>query len=105
MRVYDYGAVGDAIAGLATGECDVVMKLAPVLTELVKQVQRVSPGVQVVQRGISVEPVAIAVAHADQVLAGRLRVAQAELEAAGALQRIRRKWLGNSYVDQTVGAL
>lgn len=105
VRVYDYGAVGDAIAGLATGECDVVMKLAPVLTELVKQVQRVSPGVQVVQRGISVEPVAIAVAHADQVLAGRLRVAQAELEAAGALQRIRRKWLGNSYVDQTVGAL
>ena len=42
---------------------------------------------------------------ADQALAGRLRVAQAELEEDGTLQRIRRKWLGNPYVDQILGSL
>lgn len=101
VRVYDYSAIGTAISDLATGECDVVMKLAPVLTELVKA----SPGVEVVQRGLSVEDIAIAVATADRALAGRLRVAQAELEAAGTLQQMRRKWLGNPYVDQSLGML
>ena len=44
------------------------MKLAPVLTELVKPI----PGVEVVQRGISVENIAIAVALDDQALLGRI---------------------------------
>ncbi|MCH9734471.1 MAG: ABC transporter substrate-binding protein [Actinomycetia bacterium] len=105
IRLYDGGAIGAAIAHLSTGECDAVMKLDPVLTELVKRVRRASPGVQVVQRGLSVEHIAIAVAVADQPLAGRLRIAQAALEEAGTLQRIRRKWLGKPYVDQSVGAL
>lgn len=105
VRLYDYGAIGAAIADLATGGCDAVMKLAPILTELVKEVQRVSPGIQVVQRGLSVEHIAIAVAPGEQVLAGRLRVAQAELEENGTLQRIRRRWLGKPYVDQRLGAL
>ena len=30
----------------------------------------------------------------------RITVAQAELEADGTLQSIRRKWLGNPYADQ-----
>ncbi|MGB3353347.1 MAG: ABC transporter substrate-binding protein [Mycobacterium sp.] len=101
VRVYDYNAIGAAISDLSTGDCDVVMKLAPVLTELVKG----SPGVEVVQRGLTVEDIAIAVAPDDQALAGRLRVAQAELEAAGTLQQIRRKWLGNPYADQSLGML
>ena len=42
---------------LTTGGCDAFMKLAPVLTELVKPIA----GVEVVQRGISVENIAIAV--------------------------------------------
>jgi len=45
------------------------------------------------------------VAVADQVLASRLQIAQAALEEAGTLQRIRRKWLGKPYVDQSVQAL
>lgn len=105
LRVYDYGAVGAAIADLSNGKCDAVLKLAPVLTELVKEAQRVSPGVQVVQRSLSVEHIAIAVAPANQALGSRLRGAQTELESAGTLQRIRRRWLGNPYVDQSVAAL
>lgn len=105
LRVYDYGAANAAIADVVTGECDAVMKLAPVLTALVNDVQPVSPGVQVVQRNLSVEHIAIAVAPANQALADRLRVAQAELEANGTLQRIRGKWLGSPYIDQSLGAL
>lgn len=105
VRVYDYRALGAAVADLTTGGCDAVMKLAPVLTELIKVAHRTSRGVQVVQRGLSVERIAIAVAPDQQALAGRLRVAQAELEEDGTLQRIRRKWLGKPYVDQSVGAL
>ncbi|MCV7060522.1 amino acid ABC transporter substrate-binding protein [Mycolicibacterium vaccae] len=101
VRVYDYGAVSTAIADLVAGGCDAVMKLAPALAELVKQV----PGVELVQRGLSVEDIAVAVNPADQKLLARLQVAQAELEEDGTLQRVRRKWLGNPYVDQSVGML
>jgi ABC-type amino acid transport substrate-binding protein len=101
VRTYDYGAIHTAITDLSTGACDAFMKLAPVLTELVKPV----PGVEVVQRGITVEDIAIAVPRGDQALLGRLTVAQAELEADGTLQRIRRKWLGNPYTDQNLAVL
>ncbi|WP_099042366.1 ABC transporter substrate-binding protein [Mycobacterium neglectum] len=97
-RVYDYGAIRSALTDLTTGACDAFMKLAPVLTELVKPMA----GVDVVQRGISVENIAIAVPLGDQKLLGRLIVAQAELEDDGTLQRIRGKWLGNPYADQNL---
>ena len=96
VRLYDYGSIRDSVTDLSTGRCDALMKLAPVLTELVKT----APGVEVVQRGITVEDIAIAVSLGDQALLGRLSVAQAELEADGTLQRMRRKWLGNPYADQ-----
>jgi polar amino acid transport system substrate-binding protein len=98
VHVYDYGSIRTALTDLTTGSCDVFMKLAPVLTELVKPI----PGVEVVQRGISVENIAIAVARNDQALLARLTVAQAELEDDGTLQRIRGKWLGNPYADQSL---
>jgi polar amino acid transport system substrate-binding protein len=98
VRVYDYGTIRSALTDLTTGACDAFMKLAPVLTELVKSV----PGVEVVQRGISVENIAIAVGPADQALLARITVAQEELEQDGTLQRIRRKWLGNPYTDQSL---
>lgn len=101
VRVYDYGAVSTAIADLSAGGCDAVMKLAPVLTALVSTVA----GVQVVQRGLSTEDIAVAVNAADQALLGRLQVAQAELEENGTLQRLRRRWLGNPYVDQSLAVL
>ena len=98
VRIYDYGSIRTALTDLTTGACDAFMKLAPVLTELVKPI----PGVEVVQRGISVENIAIAVARNDQALLARLTVAQAELEDDGTLQRIRGKWLGNPYADQSL---
>ncbi|MFI5508695.1 ABC transporter substrate-binding protein [Mycobacterium sp. NPDC051804] len=101
VRVYDYGSIRTALTDLTTGACDAFMKLAPVLTELVKPIQ----GVEVVQRNISVENIAIAVPLADLALLSRLTVAQAELEDDGALQRIRGKWLGNPYADQSLGVL
>lgn len=96
VRLYDYGAIRQALSDLSTGYCDALIKLAPVLTELVRQ----APGIEVVQRGITVEDIAIAVSLGDQALLGRLTVAQAELEADGTLQQMRRKWLGNPYADQ-----
>jgi ABC-type amino acid transport substrate-binding protein len=101
VRVYDYGDIRNALTDLTTGECDAFMKLAPVLTELVKPI----PGVEVVQRGITTEDIAIAVAHDDQALLARLTVAQAELEDDGTLQQIRSKWLGNPYADQRLAML
>jgi polar amino acid transport system substrate-binding protein len=98
VHVYDYGSIRTALTDLTTGGCDAFMKLAPVLTELVKPI----PGVEVVQRGISVENIAIALPLADHGLLGRITAAQAELEQNGTLQRIRRKWLGNPYTDQSL---
>jgi polar amino acid transport system substrate-binding protein len=97
VRVYDYGTIRAALTDLTTGVCDAFMKLAPVLTELVKPMR----DVDVVQRGITVENIAIAVPLDDQVLRGRITVAQAELEDNGTLPRIRQKWLGNADADQS----
>ncbi len=97
VRVYDYGAIRAALTDLTTGACDAFMKLASVLTELVKPIA----GVDVVQRGISVENIAIAVPLEDQALLSRITVAQAELEDDGTLPRIRHKWLGNPDADQS----
>src|SRR4029078_10641706 len=97
VRVYAYGSIRAALTDLTTGACDAFMKLAPVLTELVKPI----PGVEVVQRGISVEHIAIAVGLADQALIGRISVAQEELEQDGTLPLLRQKWLGNSAADQS----
>ncbi len=46
------------------------------------------------------EEIAVAVAAENTALMARLQVAQAELEDDGTLQKLRRKWLGNPYVDQ-----
>jgi len=98
VRVYDYGTIGSALTDLTTAACDVFMKLAPVLTELVKPI----PGVEVVCRGISVENIAIAVPLADDGLLRHITAAQEELEHDATLQRIRRKWLGNPDTDQSL---
>jgi polar amino acid transport system substrate-binding protein len=98
VRVDEYGSIRTALTDLTTGACDAFMKLAPVLTELVKPIA----GVEVVQRGISTENIAIAVGLDDQALMARVTVAQEELEQDGTLQRIRQKWLGNPHIDQSL---
>ncbi|KUI27867.1 ABC transporter substrate-binding protein [Mycobacterium sp. IS-1742] len=97
-RIEPYDDVTTALSDLSAGRCDAVMALGPTLTELTKEL----PGVDVVQKGLSVENVAVAVAAHDQQLLSRISVAQAELEDAGTLQQIRRKWLGNPYADQSL---
>ncbi len=101
VRVYDYGDIRTALNDLTSGGCDAFMKLAPVLTELVKPIA----GVEVVQRGISVEDIAIAVGLEDQELLARIMVAQEQLNQDGTLQLLRRKWLGNPYADQSLAVL
>lgn len=98
VRVYDYGAIRTALTDLSTGACDAFMKLAPVLTELVKSL----PGVEVVQRGLSIENIAIAVPLDDQGLLRHIAAAQEDLEQDGTLLRIRQKWLGNPHTDQSL---
>lgn len=100
VRVYDYSSIRDALNDLTTGGCDVFMKLAPVLTSLVRPV----PGVEVVQRGISREEIAVAVPlHADE-LWQRINAAQAAMEADGRLDAIRTTWLGSKGLDQSGAA-
>jgi len=98
VRVYGYGSIRTAMTDLTTGACDAFMKLAPVLTELVKPIA----GVEVVQRGISVENIAIAFPIADQGLLRHIAAAQEELDQSGMLQQIRRKWLGFGALEQSV---
>ena len=100
VRVYDYGSIRTALTDLTTGGCDAFMKLAPLLAELVAPFA----GVEVVQRNISREDIAIAVALGDDTMLQRIAAAQAELEDAGTLQGFRRKWLGNPYIDQSLAA-
>jgi ABC-type amino acid transport substrate-binding protein len=100
VRVYDYGSIRTALTDLRTGGCDAFMKLAPVLTELVRPLV----GVEVVQRNISREDIAIAVSLGNEAMLQRIASAQAELEDDGTLQGIRRKWLGNPYIDQSLAA-
>ncbi|MFS0899020.1 ABC transporter substrate-binding protein [Mycolicibacterium litorale] len=83
---------------LDTEGCDGMVALAPVLTAVSAHL----PGVEVVQKGLTVEHIAIAVARHDQQMLSRITVAQAELEEAGTLQTLRRKWLGNPYADQSL---
>lgn len=100
VRVYDYGSIRTALRDLTTGGCDVFMKLAPVLTSLVRPV----PGVEVVGRGISVERIAVAVPSHGDGLRQRIDAAQRALEANGRLAAMRGKWLGSDRLDQSGAA-
>jgi polar amino acid transport system substrate-binding protein len=97
VRVYDYGGIRSAMRDLTTGRCDAFMKLDPVLTRLAEA----TPGLAVVQRGITMEKIAIAVPTSDTALLGRINVAQATLEEDGTLPAIRERWTGSPRADQS----
>ena len=100
VRCFARGDIHSAASQLEAGDCDAMMALAPTLTELVRSL----PDVDVVQRGLSREEIAIAVAPGDTALAARIATAQDLLEADGSLQELRRKWLGNPYREQSLAA-
>jgi polar amino acid transport system substrate-binding protein len=89
VRVYDYHDIGKALDDLSNGGCDAVMKLAPVLTWLVRD----RPTLDVVQRGISREEIAIAVRKGNAELRGQIDTAQQSLTADGTLGRLVATWL------------
>ncbi|MGV9864173.1 ABC transporter substrate-binding protein [Rhodococcus koreensis] len=95
IRVYAYDRIGQALDDLSSGGCDAVMKLAPVLTWLVRD----RPHVEVVERGISREEIAVAVRTGDHALRDRIESAQRALAADGTLDRLRSKWLGIGGTD------
>lgn len=97
VRVYSYGSIRTALRDLTTARCDVFMKLGPVLDALVCSV----PGVEVVQRGITTEKIAIAVPTTDAALLARINVAQAQLEENETLPSIRQLWTGSPRLDQS----
>ncbi|MBX7432952.1 ABC transporter substrate-binding protein [Mycobacterium sp. Y57] len=95
------GGIGAALSALTSGGCDAVFGQGPALTESTKPLT----GVDVVQKGLSTDPVAIAVAAHDGHLLGRIGDALSALESDGTLQRLRRRWLGNPYTDQSLATL
>ncbi|MFN8031701.1 MAG: ABC transporter substrate-binding protein [Mycobacterium sp.] len=97
VKVYAYGNIRTALRDLTTARCDAFMKLAPVLTHLVGSV----PDVEVVQRGITTERIAIAVATTDAALLARINAAQVQLEENETLPGIRQRWTGSPRLDQS----
>jgi polar amino acid transport system substrate-binding protein len=98
VRRYPTGALAEALGDLSTGGCDAVLAFAPAIVWHLGEL----PAISVVDRGLTDERVAVAAARGAEDLAGRLRQAQADLEADGTLQRLRRRWLGNPFADQTL---
>ena len=97
VRVYPYGGIRTALRDLTTARCDAFMKLGPVLDELVRSM----PDVEVVQRGLTTEKIAIAVPTTDTSLQARINVAQAQLEENKTLPSIRQRWTGSPRLDQS----
>lgn len=100
VRSFAQGDIHSAASELGAGDCDAMMALAPTLGELVRSL----PDVDVVQRGLSREEIAIAVAPDDTALVAQIATVQERLEDDGSLQQLRRKWLGNPYRDQSLAA-
>lgn len=92
----NFNGIFDALDAGAYG-CDACMKLAPVLTELVRHL----PGVEVVQRGLSTERIATAARTSDSDLLARIDAAQADLERDGRLAELRDRWLGSPELDHS----
>ncbi len=90
VKTYAYNEIQRALDELTTGGCDAVMKLAPVLTWLVRD----RPNVEVVQRDISREEIAISVRRRNHTLREQIDDAQRALTADGTLARLAEEWLG-----------
>ena len=100
VHAFDDRDFRSVAGGLEAAGCDALVALAPTLAKLVGPL----PDVDVVQRGLSRDEVAVAVAPHDDRLLAQLVTAQEGLEADGSLQELRRKWLGNPYRDQSLAA-
>jgi len=100
VRAFDHREFRSAASALEDHGCDAMLALAPVLAGLVHAL----PDVDVVQRGLSRDEIAVAVTPADDGLLAQIVTAQERLETDGSLQEMRRQWLGNPYRDQSLAA-
>jgi polar amino acid transport system substrate-binding protein len=100
VRAFDDRDFASVAHELEAAGCDALVALAPSLAALVGPL----PDVDVVQRGLSREEIAVAVAPGDDALLAQFVTAQERLEADGSLQEMRLEWLGNPYRDQSLAA-
>lgn len=90
IRYYPYSAIGTALNDLAAGGIGAVIKLQPVLGELVKG----HPGLRVVCTVPTHERIAIAVAPGNEALRAAIATAQAQIMADPWFAATRTTWFG-----------
>jgi polar amino acid transport system substrate-binding protein len=90
VRVYAYDQIERALDDLATGGCDVFMKLAPVTEWYVRD----RPKLRVVETGITHERLGICVRKGDTALGRAIGGAQSELMKEGKVAALIKQWLG-----------
>jgi polar amino acid transport system substrate-binding protein len=92
IKYYPYRGINDALDDLAAGRIGALIKLAPVLSWLVKD----RPGLAVVQEIPTHEKLGIAFAKTNVRLCTAVNTALADLKRNGHFDTLCRKWLGRS---------
>jgi polar amino acid transport system substrate-binding protein len=90
VQVYAYDQIERALDDLATGVCDVFMKLAPVTEWYVRN----RPNLKVVETGITHERLGVCVRRGDTALRRAIGDAQAALMSEGKVAALTKQWLG-----------
>lgn len=85
IQYYDYASIQSALTDLEQGRLDGLMKLAPVMHWLTRD----RPALEVVQQGITVELIAVAVRLEDTELKARIEAAQRAID----LPALGERWL------------
>jgi polar amino acid transport system substrate-binding protein len=93
IKYYPYHGITDALDDLAAGRIGALIKLAPVLSWLVKD----RPGLALVQEIPTHEKLGIAFAKANVRLCTAVNTALADLKENGHFDALCRKWLGRSH--------
>jgi polar amino acid transport system substrate-binding protein len=89
VRTYAYHEIDLMLDDLEAGLIGAVMKLAPVMHWLTRN----RPALRVVQEGITVEKLGVAVRLGNDALRQAIDEAQARLRQSGVLGKLTRKWL------------
>jgi len=89
IRIYPYDGIAGMLDDLEAGKIAGVMKLAPVMHWLTRD----RPHLRVVQKGITVEKIAISVRRGNVALGQALEAAQARLAANGTLDSLIKTWM------------
>jgi len=91
VRLYPYDGIVTMLDDLDAGRIDAIMKLGPVMHWFTRD----RPHLRVVQEGITVEKIAVAVRRGNDALRTALEGAQQRLVANGTLAQLTRTWVGS----------